>query len=350
MPTGIKTVELDLPLEHGALGPIRPMFPMPAVEAFDSPAHVFEVAWDGVRVLAHKDEEGFRLWGRSRDITHQYPEIHQLDELMPPRTVLDGELIVSDEQGRPDRLALQEREHANRREIIERARGRHPVTYVVYDILYLEGRPLFKERLQLRQQKLRSVLRTLGRIYVPEPVPKEGLAFFEAARERGLEGVVAKRLDSPYRPGQRHPDWLLIEAVRREDFAVLAFKPGEGRNLIETLIVGSFDGRHYTPVGRVVGGFEPTDAMRLRRSLDNLASSHPIDSRWNEDGLCWVEPAIAIRVKFSEWDTNGKLRFPIFAGLRPEVSPEECVRTPVVEPQLGGSRPQSLIHFPRLPL
>ena len=350
MPIGTKTVELDLPLEHGALGPIRPMLPMPAVEAFDSAAHVFEVAWDGVRVLAHKDEGGFRLWGRSRDVTHQYPEIHQLEELLPPRTVLDGELIVSDEEGRPDRAALQEREHATRREIIERARARHPVTYVVYDLLYLEGRPLFKERLQIRQQKLRSVLRSLGRIYVPEPVHREGLAFFEAARDRGLDGVVAKRLDSPYRPGQRHPDWLLIEAVRREDFAVLAFKPGEGRNLIDTLIVGSFDGRRFTPVGKVVGGFEPTDAMRLRRSLDNLQTTHPLDSRWNEAVLCWVEPSIAIRVRFSEWDSNGKLRFPIFAGLRPEIRPEECVRLPVVEPHLGSSRRRDSVPLSRLPL
>ena len=196
-----------------------------------------------------------------------------------------------------------------------------------------------------------TTIRSARRIYVVEPVAEDGLALFDAAREKGLEGVIAKRYDSPYRAGQRHPDWLQIDAARQQDFAVLGFVPQAGDHLLEALIVGTYDGRTFQPAGRVVGGFDRATSIRLRKSLDALPPAPPPDDpRWADDRTCWVKPQTVVNVKFSEWDRQGQLRFPIFSEVRREVAPEECVRTPMVEPPLR-SRPRLVdIQLPRLPL
>lgn len=327
------------------------MLPMPASDPFDSPAHSFEVAWEGVRGLAFIDGSGVRLWGRAlSELTAQYPEVAALADLLPRETILDGELIVADADGRPDHAALQEREHAQGNDAVARASREHAVTYVLYDLLYLNGRSLLREPLHRRRSRLREAMASTSRFYVPEPVIGEGLAFFDAAREKGLEGIVAKRLDSLYRPGGRHPDWLLIQAVRREDFVVLGFVPGRGNALLEALVVGSYDGQIFRPVGKVVGGYDVNAARRLRQQLGSLpAALRPADERWAKEEVSWVQPQVVVCVKFSERDRNGQLRFPIFCGLRPEVAPEECIPSPMVDPAPPEPRRRAEIQLPRLP-
>ena len=352
MPTRSQTVELDLPFERVLPDRLRPMLPMTAAAPFDSSEYAFDVAWDGVRALASVDRDRVGLWGRTLlDLTGRYPEVQVLANLLPPETIVDGELIVADPEGRPDPVALARRQQTAHPEAVARAAAAQPVTYVVHDLLYLRGRSWLREPLVRRRPRLNDVLQSSGRIYVVEPVADDGLAFFDAAREKGLEGVIAKRFDSPYRAGQRHPDWLLIEAVRRQDFVVIGFIPQAGDPLLEALIVGTHDGRTIHPAGRVGGGFDNATSQRLRKALDALAgSAGPDDSRWIDDRICWVQPKIVVSVKFSEWDLKGQLRFPIFSRLRPEVAPEECVRTPMVEPPLR-SRPRLVdIQLPRLPL
>jgi len=325
---------------------------MPTATPFDSQDYAFEVAWDGVRALASIDRGQVRIWGRDlADLTGRYPEVQALAAIAPSETIVDGELIVPDPEGRPDQVALEERQEAVRPEAVARAVAAHPVTYVVYDLLYLRGGSFMKEPLHRRRPRLFEAIRSAGRIYVVEPVADEGLAFFDAAREQGLGGVVAKRFDSPYRAGQRHPDWLLIEAVRRQDFAVMGFIPRAGDHLLEALVVGTYDGRRFQPAGRVVGGFDALVSRRMRKALDALPNaSAPADARWSDERTCWVEPRMVVAIKFSEWDRNGQLRFPIFSGLRPEVSPQECVRTPMVETP-EPSRPRRVeIPLPRLPI
>jgi bifunctional non-homologous end joining protein LigD len=196
-----------------------------------------------------------------------------------------------------------------------------------------------------------EAIRSSGRIYVLEPVADDGLAFYDAAREKGLDGVIAKRFDSPYRPGQRHPDWLQIDAVRREDFAVLGFIPEAGDRLLEALIVGTYDGRGFQVAGRVVGGYDRATSIRLRKALDALpAAVPPDDPRWSDDRICWVQPATVVNIKFSEWDRHGQLRFPIFNALKPEVAVQECVRRPVVDPPQPAPRRSAEVQLPRLPI
>jgi bifunctional non-homologous end joining protein LigD len=325
---------------------------MPAATPFDSHDYAFEVAWDGVRALASIERGQVRLWGRDlSDLTARYPEVQALAALAPPETIIDGELIVPDTEGRPDGVALEQRQEAMRPESVARAAAVYPVTFVVYDLLYMRGRSLMKEALVRRRPRLFEAIASKGRIYVVEPVANDGLAFFDAARDQGLGGVVAKRFDSPYRAGQRHPDWLLIEAVRRQDFAVIGFIPQAGNHLIEVLIVATYDGRHFQPAGRVVGGFDAAGSRRLRKALDAFRNAPPPeDARWTDDRICWVEPRMVVAIKFSEWDRNGQLRFPIFSGMRPEVSPEECVRTTMVEPPQPARPHRVDIPLPRLPI
>jgi bifunctional non-homologous end joining protein LigD len=346
------TLELDLPLGGALPGPLRPMLAMPAAGPFDSPEYAFEVAWNGVRALASFDGSETTLSGRGlADLTSQYPEVQALRELTPADSIVDGELIVTDPEGRPDPAGLQEREHARTPAAIVRAVADHPVTYVVYDLLYLRGRSMMSEPLHRRQAKLRESVRSVNRIYVADPVVGEGIAFFDAAREKGLEGVIAKRLDSPYRSGQRHPDWLMVQAARQQDFVVLGFVPGTGSHLLESLVVGTYDGAAYHPAGTVVGGFDPLTVARLRKALDPLPNmGTPADRRWADSRICWVEPRVVVGVKFSEWTSAGQLRFPIFSGLRPDVSAAECVRSAVIEPPLAP-RPRTVdVHLPRLPI
>jgi len=325
---------------------------MPSAAPFDSTEYAFDVAWDGVRALAAVDQGQVILWGRGlADLTSRYPEVQALAAMAPSETIVDGELIVSDAEGRPDAVALDQRQQAIRPEAVARAARAHPVTYVVHDLLYLRGRSWLKEPLVRRRPRLNEVLHSSGRIYVVEPVADDGLAFFDAAREKGLEGVVAKRFDSPYRAGQRHPDWLAIDAVRREDFAVMGFIPEVGDHLLEALVVGTYDGRGFQPAGRVGGGFDAATSRRLRKLLDALPTAiGPDDARWADDRICWVKPKVVVGIKFSEWDRNGLLRFPIFSGLKPEVAVEECVRTTMVEPPEPRRPSPSEISLPRLPI
>src|SRR2546421_153309 len=244
MPSRPQTVELDLPFERALPDRLRPMLPMAAAAPFDSADYAFDVAWDGVRALASVDRGRVGIWGRTLlDLTGRYPEVQVLADLLPPETIVDGELIVTDPEGRPDSVALARRQQAARPEAVARVAAAHPVTYVVHDLLYLRGRSWLKEPLVRRRPRLNDLLQSSGRIYVVEPVADDGLAFFDAAREKGLEGVIAKRFDSPYRAGQRHPDWLLIEAVRHQDFVVIGFIPEAGDRLLEALIVAHNDGR-----------------------------------------------------------------------------------------------------------
>jgi len=328
------------------------MLSMPAAEPFDSHEYAFEVAWHGIRALARIDRGQVRLWGRDlRDLTGRYPEVQALAAIAPPETIVDGELIVADGEGRPDGVAIEKRQQAANPEAVARAVAAQPVTYVVYDLLYLAGRSLLTLPLVRRRPRLSEAIRSSARIYVVEAVAEDGLALFDAAQERGLEGIVAKRFDSPYRPGQRHPDWLSIEVVRRQDFAVIGFIPETRDHLLEALIIGTYDGRGYQPAGRVAGGFDASTSKRLRKALDTFPTAPaPTDARWDDDRIRWVQPRLVVAIRYSEWDRSGQVRFPIFSGLRPEVLPQECVRAAMVEPRQAGGPRLAEIQLPRLPI
>ncbi len=200
------------------------------------------------------------------DVTADLPEVTAAAARVPPGSVIDGELVATDPDGRPDYTRLRRRlaGGAARKDEI-------PVAYLAFDALYLDEKPLLRQPLARRRARLRKAVEAGGHIFVPDHIEEDGVELFEACLERGLEGVVAKHIQSPYVPGQRSPFWLKVKAVKSDDFVV---------------------------------------------------NPPPIMTR----PVRWVRPELVVSVRYSEWSPDGTLRFPIFNGLRPEVHQAEAVR------------------------
>ncbi len=220
-------------------GPIRPMLARSREEPFDSEEYGFEVTWDGTRVIAFC-EDGHKFQNRRlNQVAYRHPE---LEPLVDGRAVLDGEIVVMHE-GRSDFAKLQQREHASdgfKESLVARE---FPATFVVFDILHWNDRSLIKLPLDERRRILEEALIPRENVYVSEPVQGQGVALFKAAEERGLEGIVAKRVDSPYRPGKRVDFWLKIKTYESLDCIVCGLTLGMGwwAPLFGSLILGVYD-------------------------------------------------------------------------------------------------------------
>lgn len=301
---------------------VRPMQAASAEAPFSSPEYLFEVKWDGLRCILFRDPEGHvRLRDRAmKDITADVPEIVAAAKRVPPGSVIDGELVATDNDGRPDYPRLRSRLAGG-----TRLRDEIPTAYLAFDALFLEGRPLLRQPVLRRRARLAKAVETGGHLFVPDHIEEDGVELFEACLERGLEGVVAKHAQSPYVPGQRSPFWLKVKAVKSDDFVVIGWT---GERPFDALVVGYHEDGRLLPCGTVGGGYDD-DAMKMLRSgLDELATSDsPLDpAPIMLRPVHWVRPELVVSVRYSEWSPDGTLRFPIFNGLRPEVDPSEAVR------------------------
>lgn len=290
----------------------------------------FEIKWDGVRALAFAEPGRLRLIGRSgRDLTRQFPEISALTrQLGARRCILDGELVAFDD-GRPSFQRLQPRIHVTSEAEIRRRRRDIPVTYVIFDLLYLDGLSMLDDTYLDR----RSVLDGLELHGVSWQVPEfhrgEGAVLLEATRAQGLEGVIAKRLVSPYRPGQRTRDWLKVKNVRRQEFVIGGWLPGQGRREGElgALVVGYYDGADLRYAGKVGTGFDAANLAMLRERLQPLNRGRsPFTGRQPPKDVTFVEPELVCEVTFTEWTAAGTLRHPAYTGLRTDKPAREVVR------------------------
>lgn len=282
-------------------------------EAFDDADHLFEIKWDGIRAIAYVEQGTLRVHGRRRrDLAARYPELDVLRTL-PSGTVLDGEIVVLRPDGSPDFAAVLSRENGGRR-----AAGDGPsVTFVVFDLLYLAHEPLLALPLAQRRSILEQLLRAqpMPRVRLSEGVVGAGRALFAAACERGLEGVVGKRLDSPYRPGERTPAWTKIKPVRAIHCAILGYEPDGARDFRSLIIATDFDGRLQC-VGKVGSGLDDAAKRALRPRLFARRTERPLVAT-ALDGV-WVEPGLFCRVSYLERTANGSLRAPVFLGMADE--------------------------------
>jgi bifunctional non-homologous end joining protein LigD len=297
----------------------------------------FEIKWDGVRALAHVERGKLRLTSRNlRDITGQYPELADFGgQFGNRRQVLDGELVALDDDGRSNFQRLQRRMHVASPSEAERRSRLVPVTYMVFDVLYLDG----KSRMDLRYEERRAELEGLklrGPAWqTPSYHPGEGSALLQASRERGLEGIIAKRLSSRYVPGQRTRDWLKVKNVQRQEVVIGGWVPGEGRREGElgALLIGYYDGDDLKYAGKVGTGFDAAALAMLRKRLEPLATSKsPFTGRQPERDARFVKPRLVCEVDFSEWTQAGTLRHPSYQGLRADKKPKDVVRERPVEP------------------
>jgi len=301
---------------------LRPMQAASAEAPFSSPEYLFEVKWDGLRCMLFRDPEGrVHLQDRGlNDLTADLPEVTAAAARVPPGSVIDGEVVATDQDGRPDYTRLRERLAGG-----ARRKDEIPVAYLAFDALYLDEKPLLRQPLGRRRARLRKAVEAGGHIFVPDHIEEDGVELFEACLERGLEGVVAKHSLSPYVPGQRSPFWLKVKAVKSDDFVVIGWT---GDKPFEALLVGYHEDGRLLPCGTVGGGYDETVMQTIRQRLAGLASDSPtlepppIMTR----PVRWVRPDLVVSVRYSEWSPDGTLRFPIFNGLRPEVHPAEAVR------------------------
>lgn len=311
--------------------PIEPMKAALARMPPDEDAWGFEIKWDGVRAIAHSEPGRLRLYSRNRlDITAQYPEVSGLGrQLGSRRAVLDGELVAFDDSGRPSFQRLQPRMHVTSEAEIRRRRQQIPVTYVIFDLLYLDGRSLLDEPYERRRRRLAELQLGGPSWQVPEYHRGEGTALLQATREQGLEGVIAKRLDSRYQPGRRGRSWLKVKNVRRQEVVIGGWLPGEGRREGElgALLVGYYDAADLRYAGKVGTGFDEADLRMLRDRLAPLQrETSPFTGRQPQRGAVFVEPELVCEVTFTEWTREGTLRHPSYQGLRDDKPPTDVVR------------------------
>jgi len=293
-----------------------------------------EMKWDGVRALAFIENGRLRLISRTgKNITDTYPELAGLGNAIGHKqALLDGE-IVAFTDGRPDFEALQPRMHVTSPAQAARLAQTTPVTYLAFDVLQLDGRPLTALPYADRRDILAPLVPNGGRWLCPPNFPGEDLdAVLAAAAANGLEGVVAKRLDSRYEPGDRSGDWVKIKNLLRQEVVVAGYKPGKGNRTgqIGSLLVGVYgpDGLLYC--GHVGTGFSDATLRMLGGRLAPLRRPDspfdgPVPAEYARPAV-WVEPALVIEVAFDRWTKAGRMRAPVYQGLRDDKDPADVVR------------------------
>jgi DNA ligase D-like protein (predicted ligase) len=307
----------DPPVQPSPASPRLPDFVQPMLARpsgpFDSPDHLFELKWDGIRALTFVDATGqYRLLNRRRrEIGWRYPELSFLGGL-PPGTVLDGEIVCFGPDGKPAFQELQAREQARTEKRAARSVPASPVTYIVFDLLYDRFEPVMQQRCDARRQRLRELVAAAAqpRLVMSEGIVGAGAAYFERAAAEGLEGVVAKRLDGAYQPGKRTGAWLKIKRHETLACVVIGFVP-EGKDDFGSLIVAAQDAAgELVCVGRVGSGFNAALRERINGYLYRHLRKGPVVP--SPDKGLWVEPGLYCTVRCMERTADGRLRAPVF--------------------------------------
>jgi bifunctional non-homologous end joining protein LigD len=313
---------------------ISPMLAYSSDTPPTDPGWVFEVKWDGVRALCYIRDGGSRLVSRKgTSIDAQYPELSAIHDHFDGKTaILDGEIAVLDEEGRPSFNRIQPRIMASGASAIARMAQANPAIFFAFDLLYLDGEDLRGKPLVQRKHLLASRIR-------PNPVLRysehfeAGVELLELARQQGLEGIVAKRADSAY-VETRSKDWIKIKVFHEQDFVLCGFTEGE-RDYFGALVLGIYDEGVLRFAGSVGTGFDRKMMQAIHERLSKLAIKKcPLAPAADlPKQATWVRPELVCSVKYHSWTeaeepVNRRLRSPVFVGLRPDIDPKECRRAP----------------------
>ena len=317
----------DTAKETGSLPQrIEPMLAVSAPEPFDAPDKLFEVKWDGIRAIALIERGGVRIHTRGiKEISEPFSDVAEAlaEAVRGDGVVLDGELIAMDDEGVPRLHRVMERWHQGRL-----SRKPVPVSFEVFDILYLDGRSLIREPLYRRKVHLNDCVKPNAIVHVCHYEEGEGIALFEAARGLGLEGIVAKDKQSIYQPGKRSRHWLKVKHSRTANLVVggYTFGGGSRKELFGSLLLGAYDGDKLRFVGSVGGGFSKQDLELAHAAITQLhreRSPFVVDPKVDRF-LFWCEPVLVVQVNYGEFTELRHLRFPIFSALRPDVDARDC--------------------------
>ncbi len=309
---------------------IDPMF---AVLADKLPARsqqwAFEYKWDGVRAILYHQSGQVRLLSRNAiNMTHQYPELEALGTQLQHPTILDGEIVAIDASGRPSFSLLQRRMHvADRRTAMTRTKQVF-VMYMIFDVLYHGSTLLLNTPYRDRREQLEAMALEGANWRVPPSYPQHGRDVLQAARNMGLEGIIAKQQHSPYLPGQRSDLWLKIKIRPRQEFVIGGWTPlrGQAGGTLGAMLLGYYEDDALRYAGNVGTGFSEQD----RRTLKRLLEAHGLEQSPFTDPVPrtarFVEPRFVAEIEFSEWTPAGSLRQPSFKGLRLDKDPRKVVR------------------------
>jgi len=293
---------------------------------FSNPDWLFEIKWDGERSLAFIQDGEVELRARSgRNITAEYPELKQVVKQFNARkAILDGEVVVLDEEGRSDFTRIQPRFGVSNPPLSLQQKS--PVTYYVFDLLYCDGYDLRNVALEMRKELLRELLRPSANVRYSDHVVENGVELMERAKERGLEGIIAKRRESHY-GGKRSSDWLKFKIVHDLDVAIGGWTaPRKTRAHFGALLMGLYDGKDLKYIGSVGTGFDQAMLERTMARLGRLATpKSPFDTTPKlKEAVHWVKPELVARVKYGQWTNDKMLRQPVFLGFQEDRKAADC--------------------------
>jgi bifunctional non-homologous end joining protein LigD len=304
------------PMPHG----IKPMLATLVEEPFDHPDWLFEVKWDGYRAIAEIRDGSVALYSRNGISFEKkfFPVVESLRKI-GFEAVLDGEIVVVDDQGRPDFQRLQHYEESG---------GGH-LLYYVFDLLYLRGHDLTNLALLRRKELLKTILPAAPNLRFSDHVWHDGVLFYQAAKEKGVEGIVAKHAQSVYETGSRSRQWLKVKTRLTQDAVIAGFtEPRGGRKCFGALVLGVLQGDELIYIGHAGGGFGAKDLMEIRAKLAPLIQKEcpfKVQPATNTPAT-WLKPELVCEVALSGWTEDAVMRHPVFLRLREEKAASEVVR------------------------
>jgi bifunctional non-homologous end joining protein LigD len=308
---------------------VKPMLTTLVDEPFDDDRWLFELKWDGYRGIAVVEKDTVTLTSRNgKDLLHQFAEMKALPRAFRSiPVVVDGELCVLDDQGRPDFQALQSRDKPEARGV--KRRKPSPVVFVVFDLLYADGRDLRERPLEERKRLLEAIIIPDRGVLYSQHVIDHGKELYALAQQRGLEGIVGKVRTSPYRSGIRSREWVKIKTKQRQEFVIGGWtEPRGSRKGFGSLLVGHYEGDELLYAGHVGTGYDEKilrDVMAKLKPLERKTSPFKNAPKTNTPAH-WVKPDLVCEVAFAEWTRDGILRQPVFMGLRIDKDPKSVVR------------------------
>ena len=314
---------------------MHPMLATAIEKPFDSPEWLFEIKWDGYRAIAFIEDGVTRLVSRNQnDLTREFPELGDLAQHIKAKTaVLDGEIVVLDDQGRPSFSLMQQRTGFRTGKRRMSGRSDLPVFYFAFDLLYCNGLDSRRVDLEQRKQALADLVIAGGLVRFSDHYLGNGTALFEVAKQKGLEGILAKRRGSCYEE-RRSREWLKVKITRTLECVVGGYTDPEGsRPFFGSIALGLYDSQQrLIHVGQAGSGF---DEKSLKHSWELLKARNTSRSPFYGEvealrKVHWVKPELVAEIKFTEWthersDSGPKLRAPVFLGWRDDKDPKECV-------------------------
>jgi bifunctional non-homologous end joining protein LigD len=322
--------KLKAPRRRLSVGDVKLMLAETREEPFSKKGWIYEIKYDGYRILAGRAGGDAALLTRNaNDATQTFPEVTRAVKALPyDGLVLDGEVVCLDDAGRPSFDRLQKRGRLTAPKEVRRAAVDYPATYFVFDLLGFEGFDLRPLPLAVRKTLLRRVLPEAGALRYTDHIEDDGEAFYDGLMRLKLEGMVAKKADAPYRSG-RSAEWTKVRADKTDDFVVVGFSAPKGsRSGFGALHVADYVGDTLTYVGRVGSGFTAAQLDPIRKALESGRRDDPpcVGPVPKERDTTWIEPAVVCEVRYKEITGQGLLRQPVFLRFRDDKRPEECVR------------------------